>query len=450
MNSQNSLKSFTRPAQTTDLRVLLITRECLRNDSNEGNTLLNLFAGLPVQLSNIYCKPGLPDNGICNSYFQLTDKMALQVLLKKAPMGQRVELALAEQTVAAKGEQENKRLYDLFRNYNWEIFYLVREILWQLAGVESEALAEFVRQAAPDVIVAPLCYSRYVLAIQRFAIKTAKVPAVTYVYDDLYSLRQSRLSPIYWLNRFLLRGAIRKTMPLYRFAYTMTEQQAQEYQKYFNIPMKVLCKGAALSSSSGRKHDGLRLIYAGGIYYGRDQTLVKVADAVRKLREEGNDVELHIYTASPLKRKMAAQLNDGVASIVHPAASSEELARSYDKSDIALHVESFQKKNALLTRLSFSTKIVDCLASGCAVLAICPPINAGWRYLKENDAALCVEDPKAVEKAVRELVTNPQLRTRYKKKAMVLLREKHDERRVRQGLLEDLSALARERQGGMA
>lgn len=40
------------------LKILLITRECLRSDSNEGNTLLNLFAGLPVRLSNIYCKPG--------------------------------------------------------------------------------------------------------------------------------------------------------------------------------------------------------------------------------------------------------------------------------------------------------------------------------------------------------------------------------------------------------
>lgn len=73
------------------LRVLLITRECLRSDSNEGNTLLNLFEGLPVKVSNIYCKPGLPNNDICKDYFQLTDKMALRALLRGMPMGCRVK-----------------------------------------------------------------------------------------------------------------------------------------------------------------------------------------------------------------------------------------------------------------------------------------------------------------------------------------------------------------------
>lgn len=430
------------------LKVLLITRECLRSDSNEGNTLLNLFTGLPVQLSNIYCKPGLPDNATCSDYFQLTDKMALRAILNKSPMGRRVKPESDEQTSVSKGEKENKRLYDLFRNHNWEIFYLLREILWQLAGVESKELEKFVQEAAPDVIVAPLCYSRYVLAVQRFAIKTAEVPAVTYIYDDLYSLRQFRISPLYWINRILLRRAIRKSVPFYRFAYTMTEQQAEEYKKYFDLPLKVLRKGANLRAIPTAKHKEVRLIYAGGIYYGRDLTLKKVADAVRKLREEGEKVELHIYTTSPLKRKMAVQLNDGVASFVHPAVSAVELAQRYAESDIALHVESFQKRNVLLTRLSFSTKIVDCLASGCAVLAICPPINAGWRYLKENDGALCIQNPVDVEEAVRELSTVPEQRRHYKEKAVELLRKNHDECRVKQELMEDLRMLAKsEREG---
>lgn len=423
------------------LKVLLITRECLRSDSNEGNTLLNLFAGLPVQLSNIYCKPGLPDNAVCNDYFQLTDKMALHAILNKGSMGYRVEPELGGRTDTSKGEQENKRLYDLFRNHNWESFYLLREILWQLAGIESKELEKFVQEVAPDAIVAPLCYSRYVLAVQRFAIKTSKAPAVTYIYDDIYSLRQFHLSPLYWLNRFLLRGAIRKTMPLFSFAYTMTEQQAQEYRMYFDLPLKVLRKGAQIGSKQPIKHEGVRLIYAGGIYYGRDRTLEKVADAVRKLRVEGKKVELHIYTTSPLKRKVAAHLNDGVASFVHPAVSAVELAHRYAESDIALHVESFQKKDALLTRLSFSTKIVDCLASGCAVLAICPPINAGWQYLKQNDGAFCIGNMAAVEDAVRELSVDSKLRRHYAEKAAELLRKKHDERQVKQELLEDLNML---------
>lgn len=420
------------------LRVLLITRECLRSDSNEGNTLLNLFEGLPVKVSNIYCKPGLPNNDICKDYFQLTDKMALRALLKGIPMGCRVKADIDAGTPV---EQENKRFYDLLRSYNWEIFYLLREILWQLAGVESKTLADFVQQVSPDIIIAPLCYSRYVLAVQRFAIKVAGVPAITYVYDDIYSLRQFRFSPIYWLNRVLLRSALRKTMPYYHFAYTMTEQQAREYKRYFDVPIKILRKGAKVRQHAVKEHCGVRLIYAGGIYYGRGQTLARVASAVRVLKEQNVDVELHIYTGSPLKKKMAACLNDGVASFVHPAVPAEELACCYAQSDIALHVESFRKKNALLTRLSFSTKIVDCLASGCAVMAICPSNNAGWQYLKDQDAALCVCVPAQIAPMVKKLVEEPILRKELAKKASECLIKNHDEKDIKGMLYRDLCAL---------
>lgn len=356
-------------------------------------------------------------------------------------MGRCVKVDTASETIV---EQENKHFYDLFRNYNWEIFYLLREILWQLAKIESKSLADFIRQVSPDVVMAPLCYSRYVLAVQRFAIKTAAVPAVTYVYDDLYSFQQLRFSPIYWLNRVLLRGALRKTMPYYRLAYTMTEQQAREYEKYFRIPLKILRKGANPLPHVAIGKRGIRLIYAGGIYYGRDRTLAKVADAVRALQTQNFDVELHIYTNSPLKKKMMVWLNDGTASFIHPAVPAEELKSIYAQSDIALHVESFQKKNALLTRLSFSTKIVDCLASGCAVMAICPSSNAGWQYLREEDAALCVSQIKQIVPAVETLVRNVGLRQALARKAALCLKRNHNPAIIRQELYHNLLSLAKE------
>ena len=230
-------------------------------------------------------------------------------------------------------------------------------------------------------------------------------------------------------------------MPYYHFAYTMTEQQAREYKRYFDIPIKILRKGAKVRQHAVKEHCGVRLIYAGGIYYGRDQTLARVASAVRVLKEQNVDVELHIYTGSPLKKKMAACLNDGVASFVHPAVPAEELACCYAQSDIALHVESFRKKNALLTRLSFSTKIVDCLASGCAVMAICPSNNAGWQYLKDQDAALCVCVPAQIAPMVKKLVEEPILRKELAKKASECLIKNHDEKDIKGMLYRDLCAL---------
>lgn len=420
------------------LKVLLITRECLRADSNEGNVLLNLFEDLPVELANIYCKPGIPNSAQCRRYFQLTDSMALENVLRHTPMGCEVQLQEQRSGETTKIEVENKKFYDFFRNYNLEIFHLARECLWQLADFKNAQLEGFVKSFSPDVIFAPLCYSRFVLRVHRYVIGVAGCPAVTYIYDDLYSLKQLRFSPVYWLNRFLLRGAIRKNLPLYRFAYTMTEQQAREYQKMLKFPMKILRKCSPKEHNTPIPHKGIRILYAGGVYYGRDKTLICVADAVRCLRTEGHDARLDIYTSSPLKKRVAEKLNDGQASKVHLPVMHGELMQLYAQSDIALHVESFKKRDALLTRLSFSTKIVDCLASGCAVLAICPQINAGWQYLEYKQAALCICKTPQIEGAVRQLAESKDQREQCAAAAQECLTQYHDSEKVRGALLKGL------------
>ncbi len=434
------------------LRVLLITRECLRTDSNEGNLLINLFAGQDMELANIYCKPGLPDTDLCgNRYFQLTDKMALQNLLRKTPMGNQVEpdSPKAESTQAA--EKENKRFYDFFRSHNWTLFHCARELLWRLSDFKSEQLRRFVLDFAPDVIFAPLCYSRFVLAVHRYVIDLCKAPAVTYIYDDLYSFKQLSFSPLFWLNRFMQRGAIRRALPYYSYAYTMSEQQAAEFSKLHDIELKVLRKCAAVSceNQESKPRKEVRLIYAGGVYFGREKTLVKVADAVRKLRSEGEQVKLDIYTSSPLSRNDASRLNDNDGCRVLPAIPFDKLRDAYSSSDIALHVESFERRNALTTRLSFSTKIVDCLGSGCAVLAICPDFNTGWRYLRDEDAAICVSAPDDVEAAIRRLVSDESLRKSYAQKALNCAVKNHDASSIRANLANELETLAQVRGVGI-
>lgn len=412
------------------IRVLLITRECLRTDSNEGNVLLGLFSGIDAEYANIYCKPGLPDNSLCGGYFQLTDKMALENILHRKPMGRRVQCENGI-NAAQTAEVEKRGFYDFFRRHNLPVFYAARECLWSMADFRSGELDSFVRGFAPDVIFAPLCYSMYVLAVQRYVISLAGCPAVTYIYDDLYSLRQISFSPVYWLCRFRQRRLIRKTLPFYRFAYTMCAQQAREFGRYFDIPMRVLPKCAGTVQQPERPADGtVRLIYAGGVYYGRDKTLAAVAGAVRELNAAGMSARLDVYTSSPLKKAAAAALDDGQCCFVHAEIPADDLRRAYAQSDIALHVESFDKKNALITRLSFSTKIVDCLASGCAVLAACPEINAGWQYLHYEDAAVCVNTSSKLKAAINNLVYDREYRKSYEIKARICLEKNHDSKKI--------------------
>ena len=68
--------------------------------------------------------------------------------------------------------------------------------------------------------------------------------------------------------------------------------------------------------------------------------------------------------------------------------------------------------------MSFSTKIIDCLDSGCAVMAVCDKKQGGFAYLKKEDAAICIETPKKIKWMLERIYSNPSIINDYKKKAL--------------------------------
>ena len=107
-----------------------------------------------------------------------------------------------------------------------------------------------------------------------------------------------------------------------------------------------------------------------------------------------------------------------------------QLAEEYQRADVALHVESFDRKFRLATRVSFSTKIIDLMATGCAILAVCWNRHAGYQFLKEHDAAFCVDKYKDILPLLQKLVENPKFIKEYSKKAYDCGKKNHSRKAI--------------------
>ena len=123
-----------------------------------------------------------------------------------------------------------------------------------------------------------------------------------------------------------------------------------------------------------------------------------------------------------------------------------ELQEVYRHADIALHVESMDKKNRLTTRVSFSTKIIDLMASSCAILAVCWNRHCGYQYLLENDAAFCVDDYKKILPTLQRIVDNPALIAVYAQKAYECGRKNHTREKIQRQLKEKFEELMKRRE----
>lgn len=424
------------------MKVLIISHELWSENNNGGNVLSNLFSGFDAEFAQLYCSPGIPNNKICKRYFQITDSMVVNGLFRNQKVGKALnfkEYPYSSTNNIVSDFDESKWYFKLFKKFRFSIFETIRELIWKFAPWQSKELDDFILGFNPDVIFAP-CYGHmYMLRINRYVKKITRANMISYISDDSYSLRQFNLSPFYWLNRLMTRISIKRTFRDYSLVYTMTDEQSKELTKSLGANMKVLMKGGDFSGECEKVkvNDPIRIVYAGGIYINRWKILASIGETLKQVNSDRVRMQLDIYTQNETTEKQRQLLNDNQNIFLHSAISQTELANVYKLSDIALHVESFELKYRLLTRLSFSTKIVDCLASSCAVMAISWKEHSGLKYLQKEDAALCINEISTLHDTLQSIVNNPEIIIAYANKAWECGKRNHQIGQIRQDLYND-------------
>lgn len=415
------------------MNILIISYEAWCETSNGGNVLSNIFSAFSdAELAQIYCSGALPQNSICRKYFQISESMLLS-----GQKGRKLE----EKDYSADGSAEtealenriNSRIPGVFKNAS----LLARELMWSVFNWKTNELESFIRDFKPDLIFAPCYYYYHVSKVALYAKDIAGCPMISYISDDNYSLRQLCFYPSFYINRLITRKWIRRHLTACSLIYTMTQMQKTEYEKIFRRPMKLLCKSASFDRLNTSPGEPVRFIYAGSLYLNRWKVLAALSDALALANERQIKAQLHIFSGTELSARMEKKLNDGRNAVFHGLISYHELEEWYKKSDVAVFVESFDLKNRLVTRLSFSTKIIDCLSSGCAVLAIGPENQGGMAYLKDNDAAICVNDIHDLSLVIRKIINDPTLITEYSRKANQLGKKNHLKENIEKELRQD-------------
>ena len=428
------------------MKVLIISCESWREDNNAGNVNTNLFENSDFEFANIYCSPGEPFNNLCKKYYQMTDRMMIDNIFRRKEIGEeRYYNEWPKEISGKKDIKASSRFYKFFRRYNFSFFYLLRTIIWQLGKWNNKGFKEFIKSFEPDIIYAPCYGTKEMIDVVIAAKNVVNVPVVSYVWDDVYSLKQISFAPSYWIRRLLFRHTLKINQNIFDLMYTMTDEQKEELENELDIKLRVLKKGGNFDDACSRKviNNPVRIIYAGNLLYGRFDTLKKIVQALKKINKNEVKAKLYIYSGDVLLKKHYKYLHDGRSSEIKGCVSYDELKKIYKKMDVAIHVESFELKYRYLTRLSFSTKIIDCLESGCAILAIAWKKQAGYQYIKKNDIGICINDVADIKAILENMISDREVIEKYSACAIEYGRENHDARINRERFWDDLRSLIR-------
>ena len=260
--------------------------------------------------------------------------------------------------------------------------------------------------------------------LQRYILKQTGLPATIFMMDDIWSHKNGRS-----VMRYLLRREVKRLVPACKAHFAISEMMKREYDEVFKINCTILTKGVKAKEYQPdftRLHRPLRMVYTGKLIYGRDKSLAKVAEALATINTDGKiKAELHIYTQTEITPQINNALNREGCCYLHKPVPYMEVAKILDEADIVLLVESLEKKQKYIARLSFSTKVTDYLGSGKCILAVGAEDIAPIEYLKKNEAAQICTSYETIYEQVIDLIKHQGKISQFAQNAYLLGTSKH-------------------------
>lgn len=434
------------------MKILLITAEEW-NDYVYGNGVLtNWFTGFDAEFAQIYTSPGLPNNKVCSKYFQIDERQMVKSLYSNTKAGREVKMPTNEREQdAAKSNAQRKGIYGIFKKLSLWMhtpIVMLQDFIWMTGRYDKAALQRFIGGYKPDVVFCPQLGNPKMWRLEKLVKGMTDVPFVAFTGDDEASYQQVSKSPLFWLRRWYCHNGLKNSVKIFSHYFMHSKEQAQDYTNEYGIPTSTLYKCGDFSNEFVKKSVGspIRLVYAGRLYCNRWKTLAEIGKALHEINKHGERMVLDIYTQEALTNEQRKALSPENSVYMKGSVNPQQLKEVYRNADIALHVESMDKKNRLATRVSFSTKIIDLMASTCAILAVCWKRHCGYQYLRDNDAAFCVDNYSDILPMLQRIVENPSLVQNYAQKAYECGRKNHTRERIQKQIRDKFEELIAKRQ----
>ncbi len=428
------------------MKILVVSDTSWNIDNSFGNTYSNLFEGIEnLEFANIYCSYGTPKNNINGIYFQINEKSLIKNLIDPRVKAGGV-IQKDEKHVDLSHKETN--VIQSLKKKRWRIFFWVRRFIWYIGRWKSKSLNDFIINFDADIIFVPLYHSTYLNNIILYIKKLTGLKMVTYVSDDVYTLKKVSTNPFYWMDRLATRRMIKKVVNKSEFIYVISDIQKLEYEKIFKKDCKILIKGADFNDE---KQDNktefnkpVKLVFTGNISAGRWKSLELIVNALEKINSKEILAQIYIYTMTPMTETMKKSLYSEGNSFLMGGVPAENIPQIQKDSDILIHVESTRLKDRLEVRHSFSTKLVDYFKAHRCIFAVGKDDVASIDYLLNEDAAIVAQCEEDVFIKLNRLISDKDLIMEYADKAWSCGKRNHRIDEIQNNLYHELSSLVKE------
>lgn len=413
--------------QVKSMKVLLISHNPISSQNNMGKTFLSLFSQFQKEeLCQLYIYPTLPNLDRCAAYYRITDKEVLASFLRGKRPGGELDKSLIG---SEQGMYENPQDQSFYKNRKNKsaLRRLLRDAMWSMSGWYGPELEDWLERQKPECIFVAPGPGKF---LYNFALEIGKkrnIPIVTYLCDEYYFVR----TPRQLLDRLRLRSLqrkIRRLMDASSHLVVISGQLQRAYAKTFGVPTDILMTGTSYEFAPDVRETAPpeHISYFGNIRCNRYISLAQIGRTLDRINgERGTDYRLKIYTAE--KDPEILNTFSGIESVeICGFLTGEAFDKTFQSSQLLLHVEAFDEASMDFVKHSISTKIADSLASGIPLLAYGPESVASMEHLLDNGCALTATAEDRLEEMLLSAFTDADARQQAARRALEVARQYHD------------------------
>lgn len=404
-------------------KVLVISNECFSKTTSNGRTLGNFFVGWPKECLSQFFLVGNPDSYYCNSFFRVSDRQAMNAVLGKKDIGGVVLANDLSHDTVAQNNGGNGKITE--RN---ALTMLCREAVWRTDRWMKSGYWNWVGEFSPDIVLlqAGDCGFMYKIAVEtskRCGSKLVIYNSEAYYYKNFDYFRGKGLAhKLYPIFLKKLRKSLEEAYSMASCIIYICDQLKEQYSKDFTVKSETVFTGSEVRYLAKTKNNAFfTTVYCGNLGLKRHESLIDIAEVLQSISE---DLYLDVYGKVP-DSTVAVALNNCKGIRTHGLVPYEQVKQTLSDSDLILYVESFDSFYQEDIKFGFSTKIADSLSSGNCFLLYAPNHFACYQYLKNNHAAYTASTKDELYTILKELVTNPKAREKYRDSALELAEKNH-------------------------
>lgn len=392
---------------TFEKRILILSNGCFSDIDSNGRTLAKLFQNFnKVNLAQFFVY-GNPDFNICDRYYKVTDRDALDSFLKWEETG-----GVVKNSMNTSFEVDSSKNISAKKVKKTPLSMLLREIAWLIGRWNGSRLKQWIDNFNPEAVFISLGDNVF---LSRLAIQIAKkyrIPIYVYSTENYcfksYNYITKRPSLFYkvfyiWINR-----GFKKVERYVKQGIFNTPMLTEAYAEKFNYPCKCVFSPSDIEFVKNTEvSQSPKVSYLGNLGVGRHKALVELANILGEIMP---GVKLDIYGKLPRDIEASKLITDCEHINYKGFVSYGDVVRYMHESTLLIHAELDDKFYSTDLKYAFSTKIADSVCSGTPLLIYARRDLAETDFLIRNQCAFVADSKDELRKELVKALTDKEAR----------------------------------------